>query len=228
MSEHTVQILKSSRLCQNMKETEIERLLADHHSRVKVFQKGERLFEETDRPEKIWLLLSGSVMIAKDTLSGKRMLIAQIDRPGEMFGEVYAFMGQPAYDMYAEALEKTEILTLDNTIFWDKEAGAPELIEAIQNNIMAIFAQKAYMMNRRLRILGGAGMKEKIARFLVERQDREGNIKSNLSREEMADYLNVTRPSLSRELGSMAKDGILKMEGRTIEILDQEAFEQYL
>ena len=83
-------------------------------------------------------------------------------------------------------------------------------------------------MNQKLRVLGGGGIREKIACFLVEQQDKEGRINGSFSREEMADYLNVARPSLSRELGKMQKEGIISLERRQIQIKDQKRLEEYL
>ena len=71
-------------------------------------------------------------------------------------------------------------------------------------------------------------LREKIAHYLTQRQDDQGRIRERLSREEMAAYMGAARPSLSRELGCMQEEGILRMEGRRIEILDQTALEQYL
>ncbi len=51
-------------------------------------------------------------------------------------------------------------------------------------------------MNRRLRIVGGASIREKEARYLLDRQ-KGGNRVAVMSREDLADYLNVTRPSLA-------------------------------
>ena len=44
----------------------------------------------------------------------------------------------------------------------------------------------------------------------------------------MADYLNVARPSLSRELGKMQQEGIISLERRQIQIKDQKRLEEYL
>ena len=44
----------------------------------------------------------------------------------------------------------------------------------------------------------------------------------------MADYMNVARPSVSRELGNMQEEGILRIKGKHIMILDRERFESYL
>ena len=49
-----------------------------------------------------------------------------------------------------------------------------------------------------------------------------------VSREYLAAYLAVTRPSLSRELSAMQKDGLLKVAGKNLQILDLNRFEEYL
>ena len=41
-----------------------------------------------------------------------------------------------------------------------------------------------------------------------------------MNREQMADFLGVTRPSLSRELASMRDEGLLQIEGRGIRVPD--------
>ena len=43
-----------------------------------------------------------------------------------------------------------------------------------------------------------------------------------MKREDFADYLSTTRPSLSRELSKMADEGIIKLGGDFIEILDRD------
>lgn len=40
------------------------------------------------------------------------------------------------------------------------------------------------------------------------------------NRNGLAEFLNVSRPSLSRELGRMEDEGLIHMEGNTIEILE--------
>lgn len=85
-------------------------------------------------------------------------------------------------------------------------------------------------MNRRLRVLGATGIRGKLARFIVDRQveEKKKNIKINMSREQMADFLNVTRPSLSREMGAMIEEGILSLNGKILKVVNQEALEKWL
>ena len=65
-------------------------------------------------------------------------------------------------------------------------------------------------------------------RFLFQSMDAEGHVELSVSREYLAAYLAVTRPSLSRELSAMQKDGLLSVSGKEIQVLDLERFEEYL
>jgi CRP-like cAMP-binding protein len=49
----------------------------------------------------------------------------------------------------------------------------------------------------------------------------------NMNREELADYLGTTRPSLSRELMNMQEDGLIDVSRSRILINDREELEQY-
>ena len=61
------------------------------------------------------MLLNGSVIIAKEYVSG-RILLAQLEDPGALFGEVYAFMEKASYDMYVEALTQVSVLIMSSRI----------------------------------------------------------------------------------------------------------------
>ena len=235
MDEQYLQIIKKSILFRNLEEKQIRMVLRNGFGTVRSCGKGERVFSETDRPDKIWFLLSGEVLVAKDSPGGKRSVLAVISNPGDMFGEIYAFRNLSEYGMYAECTRESTVLSLDICALQIPVGGEkPELQSReemeialkISESLLQIFAEKAFQMNRRLRILGGASLREKIARYLLDRQG-QGNRVKVMAREDMADYLNVTRPSLSREISAMIHDGILDTSGRDMIILDQEALESY-
>ena len=218
-------ILRQSRLCRNLEEKRTPKPHGAGRNGADLFQRGADL--SGNRPAGFgYMLLNGSVIIAKETFSGKRILLAQLEDPGALFGEVYAFMEKASYDMYVEALTQVSVLIMSSRIFTDREENS--LSRKLRENLLEVFAGKAYNMNRKLRILGSGSLRERIVRFLVECQDSEGQIHMNLSREEMADYLNITRPSLSRELGKMQEEGILELDRRQILVKDQEKMELYL
>jgi CRP-like cAMP-binding protein len=83
-------------------------------------------------------------------------------------------------------------------------------------------------MHNKIKVLASGSLREKIVRFLFLELQGKRELELTGSREFMAAYLAVTRPSLSRELSAMQKDGILQVEGKTIKVLDMERFEEYL
>lgn len=229
---------KNSPLFRDISNEELDMLLQSGHCQVRKYPKGKFVFLEGDRPRSLYLLMKGRISISQTTMSGKRILITDIDHPGELFGEVYLFIEKEAYDMDARAEEDAVVLELSHQILGyregmimnnrDVEGNLADLYSRLQYNLMGIFAQKAYQMNRKVKVLGASSIREKIARYLLERRNEEGLIIGNLLREEMAEYMNVTRPSLSRELGKMQKEKILKIRGRDILVLNQEKLEEYL
>jgi CRP-like cAMP-binding protein len=93
---------------------------------------------------------------------------------------------------------------------------------------MRIFARKAYFMHNKIKVLASGSLREKIIRFLFIELQGKRELELAGSREFMAAYLAVTRPSLSRELSALQREGILQVDGKNIKVLDRERFEEYL
>ncbi len=228
LKEDVKEVLGRTGLFARIAPKQLGEILQQKGNRVKRYPKGEFLFMEQDIPQNLFVLISGKISIATDTLSGRRILITQISKPGEMFGEVYLFRADRGiYEIYAQAEEDSvvfemsgEVLNGDNT--------------QLTKNLLNLFAEKAYFLSSKVRILGGDTLREKIARFIYESVRDKGNGENRegmavtIKRETMADFLNVARPSLSRELSRMQKEGILSLQGREIRVKDFEIFEKYL
>lgn len=228
-NDNIVQALEHSGLCREFTQDEILSLIEEKDTDIKRYEKGSFIFEEDDTPDKLYVLIEGYVEVSKMTFSGKKILITTIENPGDMFAEVYMFMGKGKYDMSAQAVEESVVLSVSCDFFenisHNIKAG---VLAKIRKNLMSIFAMKAYNLSGKVRLLGCGSIREKIALYLIENQTASGQITKNPSREELSDYLNVTRPSLSRELGNMEKEGIIKLDGRKITIVSQDKLEEYL
>ncbi|MDD3746654.1 MAG: Crp/Fnr family transcriptional regulator [Anaerostipes sp.] len=216
MPMHTKQ-WKSCVLFQGMDDCELEEIIKQIGNHTKTYQKGEFIFGEDTKPTEIYILLDGKVSIGKDTPSGKHIIITQIEEEGDMFGEVYLFIKKESYEMYALAEEETKVLAISKSVFGIQSELKRNLVLKLQENLMRIFASKAYQMNQKIKILGGASLREKIVNYLFEFYPKETEILLP-RREEWAAYLNVTRPSLSRELGKMQKEGLIEMRGKKLYI----------
>ena len=228
-NDSIIQALSKSALCKEFTQDELLSLLEENNTEIKKYEKGIFVFEEGDVPDRLYVLIYGLVEVSKLTFSGKKILITTIENPGDMFAEVYMFMGKSKYDMSAQTGEESLILSISSEFFENISYNTNALAaEKIRKNLMSIFAMKAYNLSGKVRLLGCGSIREKISLYLIKNQTPSGEIAKNPSREELADYLNVTRPSLSRELGNMEKEGIIRLDGRKIVIVSQEKLEEYL
>lgn len=193
-----------------------EALLAASGVRRQQWRAGATVFEEGEKPRGMFLLVRGAVGIRQDTLSGREIFIADIDEAGELFSEVYFLLGRP-YDFSARSLTESAALLLEAPVFEGTQG------EALTRRLLRVLAGKAYQLNRSLRVLGSGSLRGKIARYLLL-----SGAAASLSREALAARLAVTRPSLSRELAAMQREGLIAVTGRSLEVTDRAALEEYL
>ena len=225
MDRQALPALRHCYLCSGMTGEQILQFMDLAPGTIKLYEKGSLVFQQGDKPERLFVLIKGKACISRDTLAGKRLLIATIDRPGDVFGEVYLFIEEP-YEVQAEAEERSVVLELPGTAFTAGTAAPAALGNLLKNNLLRVFAGKAYTLSNRVRVLGCGSIREKIAQYLLQRHsDGPGGVPS---REQMAEYMNVARPSLSRELSRMQEEGIIELSGREITVKDQERLESYL
>nr|WP_143092187.1 Crp/Fnr family transcriptional regulator [Selenomonas ruminantium] len=228
VKEQLIPVLQKCSLTDGMSEAEIRELLSLAQVRIRDYAKGDIVFHEGEVPHCIYILLAGEVHILKDTFSGRQIFLSEIAEAGDMFGEVYEVLEQP-YDMYVEAVKPTRVLEIASRLLsFDAGGELTQSALLVQRNLMRIFARKAYFMAGKLKVLASGSLREKIVRFLFQHLGGDGCIELAVSREFLAAYLAVTRPSLSRELSAMQREGILAVDGKTIKVVDMERFEAYL
>lgn len=223
-----IEKLKISPLFYNMTEKDIENCLLCSHSEILTYEKDTMLFYQQDVPEKLFVLLEGIVAIGRDSISGKRNIITTINQPGELFGEVFLFLNKNQYDNYAIVVERVKVLQMPKEYLYHSCSRNCEYHTVLISNMLSILAQKAYYLNQKLQIMSSSSLRQKISQILLQNTAAGGLVSLKMNREEMADFLNVARPSLSRELMNMQADGLIKMEGKKIKILDFEEMQNNL
>ena len=158
-TEKAAQILATTSLAEGMNEEDRAELLASSEVALRTYPKGAIIFHDGDMPHSLYILLEGEVHILKDTYSGRQIFISEIDRPGDMFGEVYEVLRRP-YDMYVRAVTKVSLLEVSSHLFTLDVGTAPHRSALIvQRNLMKIFAGKAYAMHTKLKILASGTLR---------------------------------------------------------------------
>ena len=85
--------------------------------------------------------------------------------------------------------------------------------------------EKINRLGDKVRILSFPSVRDRIAFYLFQIQDNNQRVVLTETREDIADYLGIARPSLSRELGRMQEEGLIQLDGHEVIVLNQMLFD---
>ena len=94
----------------------------------------------------------------------------------------------------------------------------------ISENILRAFANNLFNFERRLELFSYSSIQKKIAFFLlndIENTDRS-EVYLPFTKNKWAEYLNVSRPSLYRELKKLSENRFIKINKNKITILNKD------
>jgi CRP/FNR family transcriptional regulator, dissimilatory nitrate respiration regulator len=222
-------VLLNCVLFQGVKEDEISHMMGCIAPRTADYAKGELITQAGGTMREIGIVLAGSVDIIKETPLGERVVLNKM-KPGGIFGEVAALADAQRAPATIFAPEKSTVLYLlpermlsscQNVCPWHKRLTA---------NLVHLVADKALYLNRKIDYLVIKGMRAKLCTYLYEQYSKTGSLRFTLpfNRNELADFLNVSRPSMSRELGRMRDEEILSFSGSVFELLNLSLLKTYV
>lgn len=217
--------LWSCALFQGMSPDDIYKSMECAGAECTVYRKDEMIFTEDMEPKRLQVLVKGMVRVGRDSSDGKRSIIVTYDRTGDIFGDVILFMGKKQYGFFAQACEESKVVSIPRGFMTRTCPRNCEYHTQMVSNMLTILAQTAYSLNDRLEVLMCQTLRQKIGKMLLLHCEGDYSRKLVMTREEMAQILNVARPSLSRELMKMAEDGLIRVDGRKISIENVQALE---
>ncbi|MGI6712435.1 MAG: Crp/Fnr family transcriptional regulator [Bacillota bacterium] len=221
MYEKWQKILGVCSLFQGVDPNEMPNILGCLRPRIESYKKNELVTIEGDIFTGIGVVLSGEMIVTKENVAGNRVIM-EIISPGEMFGEMSAFSGEGVWPATVVAQVNSTAMFLAS----EKIAGECEKLcpshRLLVINMLKIISNKAIRLNTKVEYLSMKSMRGKISTFLLEQYKRTGKntFMMPLKRDELADFLNVSRPSLSREMGRMRDEGIIEFHRASIKLKD--------
>ncbi len=180
------------------------------------FKKNEVIFRIGEMIHEIGMILQGSAHIQTVDPLGNLSILSDVEE-GEVFGETYAFCREPLM-VEVVAAKDTSLLFLDvealqeGDISWKKK---------IKENMLQISLRKNLLLSQRIFCTTPKTVRERVLTFLTAQSVRQKgkNIEIPFNRQQMADYLNLDRSALSKELGKMKKEGILDFHKNVFRLL---------
>lgn len=202
--------LQESMLFRGMDETEVAEALKGLDAGEKRFKKGEMLLMAGTLTDRMGLVLEGSVTIESTDAWGNRTIISHVGR-GQVFAETYALLGQEPMLVDVTANEDCRILFLKCRRIQEPNSRLdPWALKCIQN-LLAISMHKNLSLSRRGFHTAPKTIRGRVMAYLnsvsLQKCSREFDIP--FDRQQLADYLNLERSALSKELGKMQKEGLI-------------------
>lgn len=192
------------------------------------YKKGQIIFFEGDVSDKFYIINSGKVKIFKYTKEGKEQIL-HILSEGDFIGFL-SLLKKGKFDFNAEALEDVHVCLLTKDDFDKIVKEAPDIslriLESLHDRLVSLenLVQTLSTKDIETRI---AGLLKNFAKDFGVKQKEGVVIDLPLSREEMANYIGVTRETMSRKLTSMEDEGIIELIGnKKLLIRDMEALEE--
>ena len=174
------------------------------------------------------VLLSGEAVIIKENIAGGRNVLTTLTTPGSIFGEMIAFSSKQDWpaSVFSQTACSVIFLAPDKIAgnCTNACAGHTQLIK----NMLSILSEKALLLNRKVEYLTISSMRGKISAYLLEQCKLTGNniFTLSLNRNDLADFLNVSRTALSREMGRMRDEGFIEFYRSSIKIHNLEALKK--
>ena len=170
-------------------------------------KKNDVIFSYNDEADKIVIIRYGKVKLSYFSEDGKEY-IYDILKDGDIIGEQTLFNGG-VFGMDGIALTEVGTCTLTKAIIEGLIMEHPKLgvnlIETIGKNLSET--------REHARILSITNPKKRLAEFLVARANTTNNPVVELSMETIASSINLSRETISRKMGELAKDELVELVG---------------
>ena len=194
-----------------------------HH--IQCYDMGETILLLMEEANRVGIILEGRVQAQKPFPNGSQVNVS-LRVPGDMIGPAAVFSRSHRYPCDVVAMEPCTIMMFkreDILLLMQRDI-------RILENFTTEIASATYMLQQRLELLSYNGIAQKAAYWLLiqARQTGKNQVRIPESVSNWAMMMNVSRPSLHRELKKLEEQGILSYMPPIISINDSRALQDLL
>lgn len=187
------------------------------------YDSDQLIFSEGDSGGDLLIVKEGSVRIIKTAPSGRQQLLS-IEREGSSLGEVTVFDGG-SYSTTVIAITATELLRLKGTHFRNFCSLHPE----VAFKVIRVLGHRLRHLRNLVEQLSFATVRDRIIAHLLALAEERGKqsehgieIQLDENNEELAARLGTVRELVSRNLGRLHGEGLIRMHRRAVTIPDKD------
>lgn len=173
---------------------------------------GTFVFRQGDPAAQVHIIREGAVELSR--MSRGRRVTLQVLRPGDVFGDVPLFLGEPEpFD--ARAVVDSIVLSMDAPTLFRLLSSRPRLM---RRWMISLAGRMSGLQQRLIEVLAG-GLEAQLASVLLHQADDMGRVV--ISQAELAALVGAQRTSVQRVLKQLADAGLLEVGYRKIDLIDR-------
>lgn len=212
-----ISFLETVNLFKCFSTNELDKLFQNNLYRISTYFKDSVVHLQNEKCESLDIILSGTVIVQKIDSDGDLLTICNFSA-GEAMGENLLFSHRNFYPMTITAKCDTEILQIKRELIMKL---CQENMKFL-NGFLQSASDKTLILMGKIKTLALKTIRQCIIEFLLYEYhvQKSTTIKLNMTKKELAEKIGVQRPSLSRELNKMRKDGLIIYDPKQITITD--------
>ncbi len=186
-------------------------------------RKGDVVFTEGEPGDSLYIILSGKVKLGRRAADGRQNLIAVMG-PSDMMGELSLFDPGPR-TATATAVTDVRLARLRKAALRPWLSNRPEIAE----QLLRVLARRLRRTNDALADLIFTDVPGRVAKNLLQMAGRFGTrdggvlrVTHDLTQEELAQLVGASRETVNKALADFASRGWLRLDGKSVIILDPE------
>ena len=218
----SISTVRNSAIFRGLSDEDFNKAITSLNAYEKSYLKGQVIFSAGETIDCLGLVTEGSVTVEINDVWGGRTILNNTAK-GQFFGETYALLDEEPLLVDVVANEDCRILFLRISELGNESSGLTEgrWQECIMRNLLAITAGKNLHLSERSLHTSSKTIRSRVMAYLNTLSLRKGSdtVDIPFDRQQMADYLNVERTALSKELSKMQRDGLIRFKGRHFRII---------
>ena len=204
------EILQKSILFRGLSEAEISDALDFFQAEERKYRKGAGILHAGMLTDRMGLVLEGSVTIENNDIWGNRTILSNVGK-GQFFAETYAYLPEEPMLVDVVANENCRILFLRIGSLQRPSLSTAPWVMTFLSNLLRISAHKNLALSGRSFHTAPKTIRGRVMSYLNTVSLQKGSHEFDIpfDRQQLADYLNLERSALSKELGKMVRDGLI-------------------
>jgi len=213
-----IEELKRGMLFARLSDEQLQRVAA--RARRLHLSEGQSLFEQDDPADRFFLVLAGQIKLYRLSSAGHEKVM-EIVLPGHTFAEALMFLERPSYPVGAMALQPSELISLDARDFVDMLAASVQTCFLLMGDM----SQRLRGLIQEIDDLSLHSATCRVAGYLLSQAESMGEFELQVPKQIVASRLSVKPETFSRIMKQLSTDGVLKVKGNRVRIVDRFALQ---